>query len=406
LKRSKQILLVISKFPPEYSGPGVRIPRLYDWLNSKSEEYALRVLCNGIEKNRGERYSYKGYPVHRIVAGWAHSCFSFLPKFPSKYKHAIIYQLEFLQTLFSLFTVKDYAEIDLVHVAGHSGGTAAALVWAKIKNVPVLMELVTSKAPYQQSYLFVFKTPVSDKFKVVTLTDDMQQKCLKAGLSSLKLWCRPNPIDEIRFTYPSREQKNKFREVLTPFSDDQIVLVSVAKMMPQKNQKLIVDTLKYLPEKFVALIGGPVIQCGPLKDRDLAYVEEITTLIKAQNLSNRVHFVADFVDAEEYMKAGDIYMMPAWNEGLGTPMLESMACGLPVVGNQNEPAFQEWIKNGDNGFLCDISSPQEWANAIEKLENFSEEERLKLSQTIHKSAGQRGIYSQYERIINKLMTEV
>ncbi len=61
--------------------------------------------------------------------------------------------------------------------------------------------------------------------------------------------------------------------------------------------------------------------------------------------------VENFVKAEKYIKISDVYAMPAYNEGLGTPLLESIACGVPIVANSNEPSFKEWINNGENGYL-------------------------------------------------------
>ena len=406
IRTRDNVLLVISKFPPEYSGPGVRIPRLYQWLEKrKPEKYTLRVLCNGIEQTQSHSYHHDGIPTRRIVADWTHSLFSFLPFFPSKYKHAILYQIEFVKTLFILFIHKDYRNIDLLHLAGHSGGTAAALVWAHKKKVPVLMELVTANAPYRQKFFFFFKTPILNHIKIISLTNDMHDKCVKAGLSSSKIWCRPNPIDEIKFCFVDDNEKQRFKSSLSPFSNNKIVLVSVAKMMPQKNQILIINALKYLPDNFVALIGGPLIKQGPLQERDQKYLQDIEELIDKLKLKERVHLVTDFVNAEDYMKAGDIYMMPAWNEGFGTPMIEAMGCGLPVIGNKDEPAFQEWIHNNKTGYLCDITSPKEWATAIEKLSKLSQKQRLEISKNIHKKAGQKAIYNHYEDVINQLISK-
>ncbi len=401
----REILLVISKFPPEYSGPGVRIPRLYEALKEEGFPHNLRVLCNGIEKIHNEQYVHKGLHVRRVTAKWAHVIFSKLTMIRAKYKHAVIYQSEFIQTLFTLLLSQEYRRVDMLHVAGHSGGTAAALVWSKLKKRPVLMELVTANAPYRQKYFFVFKTPKIEHLKVIALTKDMHEKCLESGLDAPKIWCRPNPINEEKFCLPSLDEKEFYRNKVSSFSMEKIVLVSVAKMMPQKNQKLIIEALRHLPENYVALIGGPLIVDGPLYERDAAYVKEMEKLITDYGLVERIHWVKGFVDAEEYMKAGDTYMMPAWNEGFGTPMLEAMGCGLPVIGNQDEPAFREWIKNGENGHLCDIYNPKNWAKAAESLSEFSRVERTQISKIVHENSGQMRIYAHYEAIINELTAE-
>ena len=46
-----------------------------------------------------------------------------------------------------------------------------------------------------------------------------------------------------------------------------------------------------------------------------------------------------FVNTADYMTAGDIFCMPAEKEGLGTPLLEALVIGLPVVANNAESNF-------------------------------------------------------------------
>ena len=172
--------------------------------------------------------------------------------------------------------------------------------------------------------------------------------------------------------------------------------------MPQKNQFLILKTLPHLPEKFVTVIAGPLIKEGPLYERDIKYFSDMQAFVKNNNLQQRVHFVTDFVEAEHYMKLSDVYGMPAWNEGFGTPMMEAMGCGIPVVANKGEAAFQEWVKPDVNGYLCDIEKPEEWAQAIEKASKFQESQNREMSENIHKKAGQEAIYNHYESLFKKL----
>lgn len=394
--KSKNVLLVISKFPPEYSGPGVRIPRLYDWFKQQGKECSVQVVCNGIEQTKSGAYEHDGMPVRRVVAGWLRKIVFFLPR---RLRDFLIYQAEFVQTFFALGPYKD---IDLMHVAGHSGGTAAALLLAKMRGIPVLMELVTEYARHQQKIFGVFTVSVPEKGKVVALTKKAKQECVNLGLDKDKIWRRPNPIDDSVFK-PSFDEKYILREKLTPFSKDHKVISNVAKMMPQKNQFLIVKALAHLPDDFVAVLGGPLVSEGPLYERDKKYVQEIEDFISAHDLKKRVLLVPDFVKADEYMKLADVYAMPAWNEGFGTPMMEAMGCGVPVVANKGENAFREWIVDEENGYLCDIEKPEEWAAAIEKAAGFAPEQCLDISARIHKKAGQDAIYTQYENIIDELL---
>ena len=209
-----------------------------------------------------------------------------------------------------------------------------------------------------------------------------------------------------RFTARSpAADKQALREALCPFGADDLVICSVGKMIPQKNQILLIEALVHLPKEFKLLLAGPKVSDGALHARDQAYLEAMQALIKQHHLESRVHMVLDFVKSDEYMKAADFYAMPAWDEGFGTPMIEAIACGLPVVANQDEPPFCEWIEPEENGYLCDINDPKAWASAFQAAQKISEQQRLENSRRIHERAGQKKIYGAYIRRIKTLVEQ-
>lgn len=392
-------LIVASKFPPEYSGPGVRIPRLYDAIANRIGIKSIYVYCNGIEQSSNEDYIYNGYQVRRRTMAFLRS---FPPFLPQRIRDSMTY---FLETIQGLWGLQHYADknISHIHLIGHSGGTAAALWWANRKNIPVLMELVTASAAPCQKFLLLGKICPPQNCSIVALTHEAEERCRKAGFQGDQIWQRPNPIDESVYQ-PEFDKRVEYRSRLSPFRDDDVVICSVAKMMPQKNQILLVEALRFLPPRFKLLIAGPKVSSGQLQERDDDYIHSIQKKIENYALKDRVHLVYDFVKSNDYMKASDIYALPAWDEGFGTPMMEALACGLPVVANQGETAFREWIRNGENGFLCDIGAPEAWADAFLKASEFSPETRLKEAAHIHKEAGQKNIYDAYIRLIQKLVT--
>ena len=173
--------------------------------------------------------------------------------------------------------------------------------------------------------------------------------------------------------------------------------------MPRKNQIFLIDVLADLPEKFKLILAGPKIEAGPNYNGDLNYLQTIKTNISQKQLTDRVLVIEDYVLSSVYMKLSDLYFMPAWGEGLGTPMLEAIACGLPVVANANEPAFCEWIKNGHNGQLVPIDSASQWSDAVINLSDFDPVKRTKISEEMKSSVNNEIINSQYLQHIKTLM---
>jgi len=111
--------------------------------------------------------------------------------------------------------------------------------------------------------------------------------------------------------------------------------------------------------------------------------------------------VMGFVNMAEFIKLADIFCMPNYSEGLGTPMLESLACGVPVVANDEEPAFRQWINNDTNGYLAALNIDQ-WKEAVSKASKFDEHKRIKASKNILKMAGSRALDEYFYRMIKSL----
>ena len=82
------ILVVMSKFPPEYSGPGVRISNLYKDIYPNQ---TIDVLCNGIEYTDNENYKYENFNVHRRTANFLRSNAIVNRLLPSRIKGFLTY---------------------------------------------------------------------------------------------------------------------------------------------------------------------------------------------------------------------------------------------------------------------------------------------------------------------------
>lgn len=349
-----KVHLVISKYLPEYTGAAYRLDNFY----RRQPDIVLKVLCNSTSEKKSAAYTHDSVKVRRIVFPWQWA------SLPPRIATAAKVYYEAALGFYYLWREKP----EFLHIAGYSGGTMAALVYGRLFDVPRLIELVTSEAtPYQ--YLPGLRYPrflrLERKTAIVAISQNIADGCKKRGLQK-NIWCRPNPIDETRFL-PEPAEKMRYRQSLSPFREQDIVIAMVAKFMPQKNQIFMLDVMRFLPEEYKLLLAGPRAQTGMFKDRDGQYFADILDRVERYGLQNRVHIEAGFVDAASYMKAADIYVMPQHTEGLGTPMLEAMACGVPVVANRDEAAFTEWVKNGENGYLSEMN-PEIWAQNIQKAQ--------------------------------------
>ena len=84
------------------------------------------------------------------------------------------------------------------------------------------------------------------------------------------------------------------------------------------------------------------------------------------NFKIEIKLIPKFIDnPDDFMKASDVFVFPTYNEGLGTPFLESIACGVPVIVNNIPGVFDEWVEYGKNGFIVPLI-PNVWASHIKE----------------------------------------
>jgi len=172
---------------------------------------------------------------------------------------------------------------------------------------------------------------------------------------------------------------------MTSFEAKDKIITYIANFRPQKNHIFLLDVIENLPEEFKLILGGPLVSGGTYGAQSISLVDRIRKEIKARKLSARVELKVGFLDMSEYLKCTDVFCFPAWNEALGTPMIESLAAGVPVIGNVSERSFNQWIHHGENGFLCRLKDTT-WAESIERAMLIERSQRGLFSEDITKIA--------------------
>ncbi len=358
-----RVLVVGSKYPPEYAGSGVAVHGTYRRLADAGYPVEWEVITNAIEFPWNEDYEYDGISVKRISSSVFKNWDKVSVKIFSRLLFAMKSYREALATWLALFRAKP----KIIHVFGMAVAPAAAIWWARFRKIPLVVELVTNQATPFQGFPGLRPKALLDmqhQTAVIAISDALGEACAEQGLRE-NVWVRGNSVENDRFKLEF-SKKQTLRQCHTPFGKGDIVLSMVAKFMPQKNQIFLLDVMAKLPNQYKLILAGPMVTQGRLLQRDQAYVEAIRTKVMGLGLQDRVVIKTEFVDAADYMKLSDVYMMPNTNEGLGTPMLEAIACGTPVVANMEESPFRQWIEDGVNGYLCPLESDR-WVGAIEKV---------------------------------------
>jgi len=396
-----KVLLVSSKYQPEYSGSGLRAHRTHLRLNQKYD-VETEVIASGVEFTNSDTYVLDGLNVNRVLSTKLRKFHWALGKGPfRRLTNAAIFHHEAWRVN-KLLASKKY---DLIHVFGYSPATVAAVLWARRNNVPLILELVNVViSPYQ--YL-----PGARKFAnydlnentvVVAISEQLERISERAGVTG-NVWVRPNPVDTSRFKPVDEEARNVAKKELFGFESDVRTIVYVAKFLKRKNHSFLIDVLAKLPDNYRLVLAGP-----PLPEihsvPGLTESELSTLQAKANKLGvgDRLVIRSGFVDFAKYLEAADLTCFPSENEGMGTPLLESLAAKIPVIANSEEPSFRQHIKDGFNGFLQPIDSAK-WAEAITETEQFSNDQRDEFSADIRDRYSTEKIDGNYYRLMKRLI---
>ena len=63
------VLVISSKYPPEYAGSGHRAHATYKRLAARCPNLNFRVVCNSVEYSGTEDYIYENIRVRRVSSG-------------------------------------------------------------------------------------------------------------------------------------------------------------------------------------------------------------------------------------------------------------------------------------------------------------------------------------------------
>ncbi len=383
----KNILLVSSKYMPEYSGSGFRAHNLYKRLCSKNPELSLTVLCGSVTENECLDYEHDGFKVHRVACK---PCIGTKSGYwGQKWCEIRNFSAENGKT--AEFLTRLGEKPDLIHIFGRNFVTASAAIYARENNIPLITELCNEMdypfqyVPFPNNLWIDCSLPERSLF--VCISQQLKKVCLQSGIKDELIWCRPNPVDENKFKPVDEARKHFLRSKLTGFGTDKKLIVYIAQFRKSKNHIFLLDVLKNLPEDFVLYMKGPLVENGPLLDEDRSAFNSLKTKIDEYCLQNRVMLEAGFCEnIEEYYQMADVYAFPSMSEGLGTPVLEAIACGVPVVSNKIPDVTDVWIKDGENGYVSVLETNTFAKNMQNSLSIMSDVLRLNSKQILEKAS--------------------
>lgn len=172
-------------------------------------------------------------------------------------------------------------------------------------------------------------------------------------------------------------------------------LVSAGRLMPQKNQKLLVEAFaevsKQYPEHKLYIYGE-----GPCR-------EVLEKLISQLELDGKVLLPGSITDLHEQIKNAQIFVLSSDYEGMPNALIEAMCMGLPVISTRVSGAT-DLITDQKNGLLVQCGDKSELAEAmLYMLNNEEESENMaKKAVELNELLTTETIYEQWMQLINEI----
>jgi len=208
-----------------------------------------------------------------------------------------------------------------------------------LDRLPMILSAVESGAPFvftshgiseEEEVKYDLKVFLEDFFgflksneiPVISVSSGLRSKIIDdIGYKSELCTVIGNGISHEFLEKASRYKEERVKEKGNAQSSE-VKLITVGSLIKRKNQLLVMEAMKHLPEKYKYVVVGD----GPER-------KNLERFANSNGLASRVDFAGRLL-GEELIQAYsecDVFALTSTSEAFGLVFLEALACGLPVV---------------------------------------------------------------------------
>lgn len=197
--------------------------------------------------------------------------------------------------------------------------------------------------------MFEFCAKISDE--IISVSEFSRQE----AISVLKI--NPDIIHTVHCSYKGKLSAEKG---VRPKPNSNYKLFFIGNNFPHKNIEVVIDAVKILKDKNICVEFN-------IAGMETVYTNFLKQKINDCNIGDRVKILGKIPDSEveRLYKESDIFVFPSLVEGFGSPLIESMNFGLPII-SSNRTVMPEVIE--DAGILTNPDA-EGFAKGIEQIIN-------------------------------------
>jgi glycosyltransferase involved in cell wall biosynthesis len=165
----------------------------------------------------------------------------------------------------------------------------------------------------------------------------------------------PNAVDTVIFNSEARLARRSVSRQSLKLDDSNFVVLLIGNDWKKKGLDQLVRALATIEIPIQLLVVG--------KDDPGLY----QSVLQQLRLEDRVRFLAPSADVLSFYAAADAYVAPSLEDAFGLPILEAMACGLPVIASVQAGASENIVEGTTGYLLRDPMNHVELAEIILRL---------------------------------------
>ncbi len=267
--------------------------------------------------------------------------------------------------------IKDY-HIDIIHsyfsrslYASFIGKLMGKKTCRTLSNPFISSDSRVSKSIFKEIYLFTRNIlPMIFLDKTIALSKIIDKELSSYGIFNDKIIFISTGVN-VDFFNPINYNRGELRKELGLSNSDFIIGYTGRIENRQKNLLFAIRVVKKVIKNnrniFFVLVGG---------SKDDYWKNRLIEESKSLGINNQIIFLGRRENIASILKDFDVFLMTSFYEGMPGSLMEAMSMELPCV-TSNAHAFQEIIKTEQNGFLCDLESPKEFSNCLNRLKKES-----------------------------------
>ncbi|OPY61761.1 MAG: putative teichuronic acid biosynthesis glycosyltransferase TuaC [Pelotomaculum sp. PtaU1.Bin065] len=267
--------------------------------------------------------------------------------------------LYFICVFFTVLQIRKGFAFDVIYsIWTYPDGFASTLLGKFLKKPVLMFSMGCDINHYPSSYILRqwIKFALKNCSRIVSVSDGIKRGVLKLGIPGHKVITIRNGVNVSEF-FPRDTIESRGKLGLA--EGDRVILF-IGRLSEEKGLTYLIQAMKNLKDFNIEGLKLYIIGEGKLK-------RDIEKQIEESRLGSQVRLVGAVEHSliPVWINAADIICLPSLREGCPNIVLESMACGKPVVAS-NVGGVPELVSSDEHGILVSPADPRALAQAIQK----------------------------------------